>query len=187
MRRGNPDGKLYIARNAQAALLQSPGGWYAYLPKPGRRTASGKTSGYGLPQTLAGCADALMGFVFRDTNANGILDAGEPGVGGITVRPTTRRATWLPPPPAMPMAATPSATCSLQGKVHLEFGIPDATAPGRCETSGIDFPSFNGTPNSGNVQFICRGKLCQFWHPKPSRLPQHPPLAHKCSPDPSER
>ncbi|MBP8238825.1 MAG: choice-of-anchor E domain-containing protein, partial [Saprospiraceae bacterium] len=95
----------------------------------------------------------VTGTVFRDFNGNGMKDANEPFVSGVTVNAYLANS------------ATPCGTATTSGNtapnytlsgcgtsaVRVEFVLPSS---GTCVNSSIDFSSLSGTTYGSSVQFV---------------------------------
>jgi hypothetical protein len=95
----------------------------------------------------------ISGTVFRDFNGNGVKDANEPLVQGLTVNAYLANGVTTCGTTTTTGGAAPNYTLSGCGTaaVRVEFILP---ATGICVQSGIDFSSFSGTDNATSVQFV---------------------------------
>lgn len=119
------------------------------------------------PAGPAQAAGEITGFVFRDYNSNGVLDANEIGVGGVTV---SAYAASSPTPvgsvttfetlclgPGNPIAACTGANTPAIGSYRLNAG---GVGPYRIEFSNWPaylLPSAQGASNNTSVQFVPDG------------------------------
>lgn len=103
---------------------------------------------FGLPCTLLG---QVSGTVFRDYNINGIKDANEPVIAGVTVTAYSTSGVCGTTTSTSTGASNYSLTGCGTGPVRIEFTIP---TPGSCNLNGaVDFTSGGGTNYGSSVQF----------------------------------
>jgi hypothetical protein len=109
---------------------------------------------FSLSSLLVSTSNAqVSGVVFRDFNADGIKNANEPYISGVTVNAYLANAS-TPCGTAVSSGNTaPNYTLSGCGTadVRVEFILP---ATGACVDNIIDFSSFQGIDNGSSVQFV---------------------------------
>ncbi len=100
----------------------------------------------------------ITGLVFRDFNGNGIQDANEPLVPGVTIKAydasdaevaTTTSTATATGVPARNYSLTPPAY-----PVRLEFQLNNATTTNCFFTGGVDYSALSGASFGTNVKFV---------------------------------
>jgi hypothetical protein len=101
---------------------------------------------------------AQSGSVFRDFNANGTKDTGEPLVSGVLVKAYNAAGTLCS---SVTSTGTTSPNYTLpagcSGQVRVEFDIPDSTAHVICLAKQFDYTSYGGATYGSSVQFVASG------------------------------
>ena len=110
-------------------------------------------------------AGTVTGLVFRDYNANGVQDANEPGVGGVTI--TAYGATG-----AVVGSATSSAALATLGTYSISWASADLRV--RLEFTGLPGVAQQGAASSAaggsgtSVQFVTAGAVANYGINRPS-------------------
>jgi trimeric autotransporter adhesin len=101
---------------------------------------------------------AQSGSIFRDYNANGTKDAGEPFVSGVIVKAYNSAGALCASITSAGTTApnyTLPTTCT--GQVRVEFQIPTTNTNPSGPLSGVDFTSYGGASYGSSVQFVVAG------------------------------
>ncbi len=101
-----------------------------------------------VPRSIIRAAGTVTGVVFRDYNENGVQDAGEPGVGGVTVTAYGAAGTAL----ATTSSTAPNGTYSISwGGADTRVRIEFSDLPGTAEAGAF------GSASATSVQFADAG------------------------------
>jgi hypothetical protein len=102
--------------------------------------------------TIPSVSAQITGSVFRDFNGNGIQEANEPLVQGITIN-AYNAANTLCGTTTSAGSAVPNYSLTGCGttSVRVEFVVPST---GSCANSGIDFSAMGGAVYGSSVQFV---------------------------------
>ena len=101
-----------------------------------------------IPRSTIQAAGTVTGIVFRDYNENGVQDAGEPGVGGVTVTAYGAAGTAL----TSTLSTAPNGTYSISwGGADTRVRIEFSDLPGTAEAGAF------GSGSATSVQFADAG------------------------------